>query len=92
MVQYTSVQSVLAAYISTHSPLVGFRIVKAMRREGVSVPAEAYRALCVALGRLGGRPHDGVQNCELAENAFQCMFESYGPIAFTGEATCLSVK
>lgn len=85
MLQYANVQSVLSAYISTHSPHIGFRLVGAMRREGLSVPAEAYRALCVAHGRLSARQHDGREHAEMAEKTFQHLYAAYGPIAFTGE-------
>jgi hypothetical protein len=84
MVQFSSMHSVLSAYVSTHSPHVGFRIARAMRREGVSVPAEVYRSICVALGRLSSRSSDGIENAEMAEKAFRDLFDSYGPVAFTG--------
>lgn len=85
MIQYANVHTVLSAYISTHSPHIGFRIILAMQREGVAVPAEAYRALCVALGRLSGRSMDGKEHAEMAEKAFQHLFDAYGDIAFTGK-------
>jgi hypothetical protein len=84
MIQFANVHSVLAAYTSTHAPHVGFRIVRAMLRGGVAVPAEAFRALCVALGRLSGRREDGAEQAVMAEKTFQHLFEAYGPIAFTG--------
>lgn len=90
MIQFANAHSVLAAYTSTHSPHVGYRLVQAMRREtgaGTAISAEAYRALCVALGRLSGREEDGAEHAVMAEKTFGYLFESYGPIAFTGESS-----
>jgi hypothetical protein len=85
MIQYANVHSVLSAYISTHSPHIAFRITRAMKREGVRLPAEAYRALCVSLGRLSGRAPDGSAHAVMAEKTFRDLCDAYGPVAFTGE-------
>ena len=88
MIQYANIHSVLSAYITTGNMHVAYRIVRAMHNsEGVNVPPEAYRALCVALGRLSGRQKDGVQYSLLAENIFQNLMEAYGPLAFSGRIT-----